>query len=131
MKNVTGVKWSKTLCGWTVPDTPENRKQCKLRQKDLPAAMPPANKTTKAALLYISADNNLQMQQFLQQLQLKAYSPNTIRTYSNEFAQLLQVLGKLPAQQLQPHQLQRYLLVSNKDLRNILSPLEDIAGLLK
>jgi integrase/recombinase XerD len=57
----------------------------------------------------ISNENIKQLQKFLQQLQLKAYSPNTIRTYRNEFLQLLHMLGNIPVQSLQPEHLQRYL----------------------
>ena len=46
----------------------------------------------------------------MQQLQLKAYSSSTIRTYRNEFAQLLHLLGKIHVQALQPYHLQRYLI---------------------
>lgn len=44
-----------------------------------------------------------------EQLQLVAYSPSTIRTYLNELAQLLHALGDIPADQLQPEHLKRYL----------------------
>ncbi len=57
----------------------------------------------------INDENKQQLGKFIQQLQLKAYSPSTIRTYRNEFMQLLQMLGNVPAQNLQPEHLQRYL----------------------
>jgi len=44
-----------------------------------------------------------------QHLLLKAYSPSTIKTYLNEMGQLLQILGNLPADELKPEQLKRYL----------------------
>jgi site-specific recombinase XerD len=43
-----------------------------------------------------------------QQLELKAYSPSTLRTYLNEMAQLLQKLGEKPADELKPEHLKRY-----------------------
>ncbi|MBA3647701.1 MAG: site-specific integrase [Chitinophagales bacterium] len=64
----------------------------------------------KSAIKSASENNKQELQRFLRQLVLKAYSPSTIRTYCNEFAQLLQVIGKLPVQNLQPQHLQRYLL---------------------
>jgi len=30
MRQVAGVKWSRTYKGWTIPDTAENRMKCKL-----------------------------------------------------------------------------------------------------
>jgi integrase/recombinase XerD len=44
-----------------------------------------------------------------ERLRLKAYSESTIRTYVNEMAQLLQMLGNIPADQLRPEHLKRYL----------------------
>lgn len=110
MRKVPGVKWSKTLKGWTIPDTPANRIKCKL-----PVAYKHAITTNnaipqKAAILLASENNKKEMEKYLLQLALKAYSTSTIRTYRNEFAQLLQVLGSMPVQQLTPEHLQRYLL---------------------
>jgi len=58
----------------------------------------------------LSSNNAAQLQRFIQQLTLKVYSSSTIRTYRNEFIQLLQLLGKIPVQDLQPAHLQRYIL---------------------
>ncbi len=111
IKKVDGAKWSKSLKCWHIPDTPANRKKCKLPQKNLSALVPQTPiQTNKSALVYLSKNNNEQMQKFLVQLQLKAYSPSTIRTYKNEFAQLLHLLKIIPAQNLQAEHLQRYLL---------------------
>ena len=111
MKKVRGACWSKTLRSWHIPDTEENRKRCGLPLKDLPAVQHQAVAVTnKTSLLYLSDNNKEQMKLYLQQLQLKAYSFSTIRTYRNEFAQLLQLLGKAPVQDLQPQHLQRYLI---------------------
>lgn len=44
-----------------------------------------------------------------QKLRLKAYSDSTIRTYLNEMAQLLQALGDIPCDELDPEHLRRYL----------------------
>ncbi len=61
------------------------------------------------ARVAISTQNKDELDKFLQQLRLKAYSPSTIRTYCNEFVQLLQQLGHVAAHELQPRHLQRYL----------------------
>lgn len=44
-----------------------------------------------------------------QQLKLKAYSASTIKTYLNEMAQLLQTIQNIPADDLKPEHLKRYL----------------------
>lgn len=125
MKKVEGAAWSKTLQGWTIPNTKENLLKCSLfnnedasthkqpftnqpivKEGQIPANHPSA----KLAALYLSENNMQELQKFLQQLQLKAYSPSTIRTYRNEFSQLLQLLQLIPVQNLEPKHLQRYLL---------------------
>jgi integrase/recombinase XerD len=111
MKKVYGAKWSKTLRSWHIPDTPENRKKCKLPLNELSAIIPQTVAATdKAALAHVSANNKKQLELFQQQLLLKAYSASTIRTYRIEFAQLLYLLHDTPVQDLQPQHLQRYLL---------------------
>ncbi len=138
MRKIPGVHWSKTYCGWTIPDTMENRAKCGLSnttavetlvlQKQTFSAKPQTLnthqsdnlkttklQTSKTALSCISANNKEQLIQFLQQLQLKAYSPSTIRTYRNEFAQLLKMIDKFPVQNLEPKHLQRYLLYCIKN----------------
>jgi site-specific recombinase XerD len=125
IKKVTGVKWSKTFKGWTIPDTPENRRKYGLTQhntapikKDavllpITAKMQVVTKnvqTAKTASVYINDTNKEELKKFLQQLTLKAYSPSTICTYRVEFVQLLQVLGKHDVKLLQPEHLKRYLL---------------------
>jgi site-specific recombinase XerD len=44
-----------------------------------------------------------------QQLKLKAYSPSTIKTYLGEMTQLLTILKNIPADDLTPEHLKRYL----------------------
>ena len=109
LKKVPGAQWSRTYKGWVIPDTAENRQKCKLPPLHLPVVQ-----TTKAVTQQqvnrISTANHQQLQLFIQQLQLKAYSPSTLRTYTNEFMQLLQVLVTIPVQDLQPQHLQRYLI---------------------
>ncbi|NNV55045.1 hypothetical protein [Limnovirga soli] len=34
IKQVPGAKWSKTLNGWTIPNTKENRVKCKLESSE-------------------------------------------------------------------------------------------------
>lgn len=52
-----------------------------------------------------------------ERLLLKAYSPSTVRTYLNEMSQLLQTLGHLPADELRPEHLRRYLVYCLEKLK--------------
>jgi site-specific recombinase XerD len=52
-----------------------------------------------------------------QHLKLMAYSASTIRTYLNEMAQLLQLLKDIPADELQPEHLKRYLVYCYEKLQ--------------
>lgn len=58
---------------------------------------------------FIAAINKHVIPAMQQQLILKAYSPSTIRTYSNEMTQLLTALKDIPADRLKPEHLKRYL----------------------
>src|SRR5581483_10651136 len=82
MKQVPGAKWSKTLRSWHIPDTEENRSKCGLAVNELPSHVASSAAVfTKTNLLYLSANNKEQLKLYLLQLQLKAYSSSTIRTY--------------------------------------------------
>jgi len=52
-----------------------------------------------------------------QHLKLKAYSSSTIKTYLNEMAQLLQALRDIPADELKPEHLKRYLVYCYEKLQ--------------
>ena len=52
-----------------------------------------------------------------QHLKLKAYSPSTIRTYLGEITQLLAVLKDIPADELKPEHLKRYLVYCYEKLK--------------
>jgi len=58
----------------------------------------------------LSQANQEAFQTYINHLTLKGYSPSTIRTYKNEFRQLLKLLGKVPVNTLNPDQLKRYMI---------------------
>ena len=64
----------------------------------------------KAVILKIHPINYTAFERMREQLLLKAYSPNTIRTYCVEFAQLLYLLKDVPVETLTPDRLRSYLL---------------------
>jgi integrase/recombinase XerD len=56
----------------------------------------------------LSKENLAALQKLVEQLKLKAYSSSTMKTYRNEFLQLLQLLKKKPVNDLTPDDLRRY-----------------------
>lgn len=117
IKKIAGCRWSRTLKGWTIPDTEENRKLCRLvndnaekQGQPLQPMLQQVSSSKENPPLRLSEENRRQFNLFLQHLHLHAYSPSTIRTYKNEFLQLLHLLGGTPVNALQPQHLQRYLL---------------------
>ncbi len=64
---------------------------------------------TASATAKLSIENREALDQFVQQLKLKAYSASTIRTYRNEFVQLLQLLKHKPVTALTSDDLKRYM----------------------
>jgi site-specific recombinase XerD len=110
MKKVPGAKWSRTHCSWHIPDTEENRKKCGLAPDEKTNnKIGKAEQISATTLAGINDINKEAMQKFLQTLQLKSYSPNTIRTYQNEFAQLLHAIGRRAAGSLTVEEIKRYL----------------------
>jgi site-specific recombinase XerD len=77
----------------------------KFRQYSSQPAVPHRRNTIEK----ISAVNQHVLPELIEKLRLKAYSESTIRTYVNEMAQLLHALGNIPAEELQPVHLKRYL----------------------
>ena len=110
MKITPGAKWSKRLNSWHIPDTEENRKKCDLPHNSMTITSSEIVTSKKPAFPLLSQNNKDQLNVFLEQLRLKAYSASTIRTYRNEFAQFLHLLKNIPVQDLRPHHLQRYLI---------------------
>lgn len=70
------ARWSQSQKAWWVKDTPYYRERLKIPSKPLTHPK-------------ISHQNQLQLNRLIEQLELKAYSKNTIKTYSGEFIQLL------------------------------------------
>ena len=57
----------------------------------------------------LSVENLQALEKFVERLKLKAYSPSTIRTYRNEFMQLLQLLKANAVNELTAADLKRYM----------------------
>lgn len=57
----------------------------------------------------ISKENKKALQKFKQQLVLKSYSPSTVRTYTNEFAQFLNTIKQKPASEFTTERIKDYM----------------------
>jgi len=101
VKKLVGSKWSNTYKKWYVPDVEEYRKRFNLNLEK-PISTRILNK--------IHTDNQLELQKFINQLHLKSYSKNTIRTYTNEFSQFLSFLGSKKANTASTEDIKQFLL---------------------
>ena len=95
------AKWSASIKCWYLPDVAAIRKEIGMITKTEPG---------KAVIEKIHPVNLAALQRMHEVLLLKAYSPNTIRTYCIEFAQLLYILKGVPVDTLKPERLRAYFL---------------------
>lgn len=65
----------------------------------------------------ITPINLEELNRFINELKLKAYSPNTIKTYSSEFIQLLKIIKNYPVKDLTPEKIKAYLLYCIQTLK--------------
>ena len=107
VKKLVGVRWSQSKKAWYVLDN------AFYRQKFGLAPLPLVGKET---LAHIHAVNQPALHKYIETLQLKAYSPNTITTYRNEFAQLLYVLKAKNVDELSAERLRDYFLYCTNTL---------------
>ncbi|MBS1615519.1 MAG: tyrosine-type recombinase/integrase [Bacteroidetes bacterium] len=92
--------WSTSKRCWYIADHPAHR-----RLFELPVPL-----IGKDVLVRIQPINQAELSRMEELLTLKAYSANTLRTYLLEFAQLLYLLGPIPAYSLTPERLRSYCL---------------------
>ena len=78
VKKLVGVQWSQSLKAWYVVDSTMYRAKFGLLPKSL---------IGKEVLSNIHPINQPILQRYIETLQLKGYSPSTLNTYRNEFAQ--------------------------------------------
>jgi len=107
LKQYAKPYWSATKKCWYLPDNMSNRTLCHLELAV----------TGKEVVAKISTVNMPEFERFQDRLRLKSYSPNTLRTYSIEFAQLLYLLKDYPVKDLSPEKLQSYFLYCTKALK--------------
>jgi len=71
----------------------------------------------KAVMTHIAPLNIAAYDHYVEELQLTGYSPNTIRTYSIEFVQLLKLLKDNPVEQMTAENLRSYILYCIRSLK--------------
>ena len=108
IKKMVGAQWSQSQKAWYVLDSALYREKFGLSPKQV---------TSKAVLSSISAINQIEIQRYIEVLQLKAYSPSTIRTYHSEFTQLLLLLQEHSVYDLTPERLRSYFLYCINELK--------------
>ena len=120
-KNLPFARWSKTHRCWYIPFGEQELKKLEEAVSGIAVtdagALPLLPVELATATAFVSGvqsiqpaspvwrldENNLAaLRQYMQQLELKAYSASTIRTYRNEFMQLLKLLNKRPVYELTP-----------------------------
>ncbi len=140
VRKLKGAKWSQTQKVWYLPLTKGNYEKIsgaisplaavdssllkaylEKRRKvgDVQAAgAKPVRKSAVATVAWkLSAENLAALNLFIEQLQLRAYSSSTIKTYRNEFLQLLHLLKRKPVAELTPDDLRRYFVYCLKKLK--------------
>ncbi|MDW8287816.1 MAG: site-specific integrase [Flammeovirgaceae bacterium] len=101
VRSLIGARWSKVHRAWYVLDTSSHRHTLGITSK------PPHD---EEYLTPIHEVNRPAMRRFIETLQLKGYSPNTIKTYRNEFGALLQILKDKDVTQLDAERIRSYFL---------------------
>jgi len=142
IRKIKGIKWSQTNKCWYLPLNESSYKTIQkqvdgLATIDTTHLKPYLQKrklvektvvkqqmtaTQKAGIAEstawkLSKENLLALEQFIQQLKLKAYSTSTIKTYRNEFLQLLQLLKKKHVNDLTVDDLRRYFIYCFEKLK--------------
>jgi site-specific recombinase XerD len=102
------AKWCASEKFWYLPDNNAIRNAI---------GMEPKSEMGKAVICQIHPVNYSALERMREMLLLKAYSPNTIKTYCNEFAQLLYLLKNVPVDTLTPERLRSYLLYCTTTLK--------------
>lgn len=133
VRKLASVRWSRTNSCWYVPlnvdaynclhkaldgeailDISELKNYLEKRKKVASTVVaPPKKAIAKPAAAspawQLSKENLNALQKFVEQLKLKAYSISTIRTYRNEFLQLLKLLKNKAVNELTTDDLRRYM----------------------
>jgi integrase/recombinase XerD len=107
VRKLVGCKWSQTNKSWYVPDVLTYREKFGLMETVL----------EKSVLDQINIVNSSSFKRYIETLQLKGYSSNTIRTYGNEFGQFLFALRNFSVNDCDEDKIRSYFLYCINTLR--------------
>ncbi|MCC7051597.1 MAG: tyrosine-type recombinase/integrase [Bacteroidia bacterium] len=107
-KQFPSAKWSRTKNAWYLIDNTLNRNRLNF----------PLKQVGYKAEEYIHQINQIAYQNFRNALIQKVFSPNTIKTYLNEFSQLLIILKNHSVNTLSTNKLNSYFLYCIKTLKH-------------
>jgi len=133
VRKLKGIKWSLILKCWYLPLTKasyqaiikslseiaviDNRalktylqKRAVVKAVSVPHNGNALSPVSRSVAWNIPPVNLQELQRYLELLKLKAYSVSTIRTYRNEFLQLLRIIKTKPVKDLTSDDLRRYML---------------------
>ncbi len=142
IRTIRNVKWSQVRKCWWLPmeavsyqaikkalegiaalDTTELERYLSIRKKLMgtrpeeskPAV--PGRQFQTVKVLQLTEPNLQALEKFIEQLKLRSYSLSSIRTYRNEFVQLLKLLRNKPVNELTVEDLRRYFVYCYEKLR--------------
>lgn len=110
VKKLKGVRWGSTHKAWHVPDVAGYRKRFGLIEAK-------ENEAIKGIEKKIHPVNREAFKRMADQLKLRSYSPHTIKTYRNEFAQLLMALKSHPVDGCDTEKIRSYMLYCTQKLK--------------
>jgi integrase/recombinase XerD len=93
------IKYSNTKKMWYLLDMPQYRNLLNI----------PLNDNTRDYINTLHTNNHEAWEDYLQLLNIKGYSQNTKKCYSNEFGIFLQTLKSIPADSLNEHRIKAYI----------------------
>lgn len=97
---ITTVKWSNTTKSWYVLDNTQYRTQFGLSDKLYQAT---------ELMELIHSINKPELRRYIEEIRLRGLSENTLRTYTVEFASLLQLIQQHYVKDLTPEQIRSYI----------------------
>ena len=107
VKQLIGSRWSQSKKSWYVPNVAEYRKNFGI--ETIPVG--------KLVLTKISAKNQIELQKFIETIQLKGYSIKTMLTYRSEFSQFLFALKEKSVLECDETKVRSYFLYCINELK--------------
>lgn len=104
LRKIISVKYSRTQQAWYVSDHNRNRQSIGMDLVEFKNAN------------YLNHDQRIEFDRYIQTLKLKSYSPNTIKTYANEFISFLQMFNQYKPQDITTDLIRRYLVYCSQEL---------------